>query len=209
MTMRQNMYRWLAGLVLLLFLSTACTSIGPATVPRDRVDYVNAIGTSWERETLLNIVKPRYGHAPVFLSITQVVTGYQFQGTASAGVTASNFTAVSNTFGLTGAASAQGQYTDRPTIIYTPLTGVDFLQKLMRPIPPSAVLFVLQAGYPADVIMPIALDSINGISNESRRYMGHAADPRFNRLVQLIRDCSSPKRCRFGLKAPKAIPKCL
>src|SRR5580693_2866398 len=157
-----------AGSLLLSFWVAACSSIGPATVSRDRVDYVNAIGTSWERETLLNIVKLRYGHAPVFLSITQVVTGHQFQGTASAAVTPSNFTAVSNTFGLTGIASAQGQYTDRPTIIYTPLTGVDFLQKLMTPIPPSAVLFVLQAGYSAEILMPITLDSINGINNQSR-----------------------------------------
>jgi hypothetical protein len=35
--------------------------------------------------------------------------------------------------------------------------------------------------------MPIALDSINGIHNASRRVMKHAADPRFNRLVQLLR----------------------
>src|SRR5215467_7562477 len=175
-------------ILLLPFWIATCSSIGPGTVSRDRVDYVNAIGSSWERETLLNIVKLRYGNAPVFLSITQVVTGYQFQGTASAGLIASTFNPVTNTFGFSGAATAQGQYTDRPTIIYTPLTGVDFLQKLMTPIKPSAMLFVLQAGYPADVIMPIALDSINGISNESRRRMRHAADPRFKRLVQLIRD---------------------
>jgi hypothetical protein len=77
-------------------------------VPRDRVDYVDAIGTSWEQQTLLNIVKLRYGHAPIFLAITQVVTGYQFQGTVGAGLAASNFTSVSNTFALGGNAMAQG-----------------------------------------------------------------------------------------------------
>jgi hypothetical protein len=198
-----NLYRWPAGPLLLFFFTTACTSIGPATVPRDRVDYVNAIGNSWERETLLNIVKLRYGHAPVFLSITQVVTGYQFQGTASAGLIASTFNPVTNAFGFSGAATAQGQYTDRPTIIYTPLTGADFLQKLMTPIPPSAMLFVLQAGYPADLIMPLALDSINGISNESRREMGHAADPRFIRLVQLIRDLELAEALQVRIERPK------
>ena len=80
-----------AGSLLLSFWVAACSSIGPATVSRDRVDYVNAIGTSWERETLLNIIKLRYGHAPVFLSVTQVVTGYQFQSTVTGGLTASNF----------------------------------------------------------------------------------------------------------------------
>ncbi len=124
--------------VLIWFCMAACSSIGPGTVPRDRVDDVNAIGTSWERETLLNIVKLRYGHAPIFFSVTQVVTGYQFQGTVTGGLVASNFTPVSNILGLAGTATAEGQYTDRPTVIYTPLTGVDFLQKLMTPIPPSA-----------------------------------------------------------------------
>jgi len=141
-----------AGSLLLSFWVGACSSIGPATVSRDRPDYVNAIGMSWERETLLNIIKLRYGHAPVFLSVTQVVTGYQFQGTVGAGLTASNFTAVRDVFGVTGVATAQGQYTDRPTVIYTPLTGVDFLDKLMTPIPPSAILFVLQAGYSRQAI---------------------------------------------------------
>src|SRR5215472_6944762 len=194
-------------IVVLSLWIVACSSIGPGTVPRDRVDYVNAIGTSWERETLLNIVKLRYGHAPVFLSITQVVTGYQFQGTASAGLIASTFNPVTNTFGFSGAATAQGQYTDRPTIIYTPLTGVDFLQKLMTPIPPSAVLFVLQAGYPAEIIMPIVLDSINGISNGSRREMRHAADPRFNRLVELIRDLQLSQAVQARIEAPKTVLK--
>lgn len=174
--------------VVFWFSVAACSSIGPGTVPRDRVDYVNAIGTSWERETLLNIVKLRYGHAPIFFSVTQVVTGYQFQSTVTAGFGAANFTPNFDVLGLTGTASAQGQYTDRPTVIYTPLTGVDFLQKLMTPIPPSAVLFVLQSGYDAEIVMPIALDSINGINNQSRRGMTRGADPSFNRVAQLVRD---------------------
>ncbi len=137
--------------VLLSFLTAACSNIGPATVPRDRIEYVDAIGTSWEQQTLLNIVKLRYGHAPTFLAITQVVAGYQFQTTAGATLAASTFNPVTNTFGLAGTGTAQGQYTDRPTIIYSPLTGVDFLQKLMTPIPPSTILFILQSGYDAEV----------------------------------------------------------
>jgi hypothetical protein len=189
--------------VLLSFCLAACSSVGPTMVPRDRVDYVDAIGTSWEQQTLLNIVKLRYGHAPVFLGITQVVTGYQFQSTVGAGLTASSFTAVSNTFVLTGVATAQGQYTDRPTVIYSPLTGVDFLQKLMTPIPPSTILFVLQAGYNADMIMPLALDSINGIYNSARRGMGRSADARFDRMVQLIRDLQLAEAMQVRIERPK------
>src|SRR5262249_6546610 len=94
--------------------------------------------------------------------------------------------------------------TDRPTVIYTPLTGVDFLQKLMTPTPTSGVLFVLQAGYPADVIMPIALDSINGVSNESRRGMGHAADPNFYPLIHLIQDLEIAEAVQVRIERPKS-----
>ena len=80
---------------------------------------------------------------------------------------------------------------------------MDFLDKLMTPIPPSAVLFVLQAGYSADVIMPIALDSINGIHNESKRVMRHAADPRFNRLAHLIRNLQLAEAVEVRIEHPK------
>jgi len=139
--------KWKKSIVVLLSTCIAsCSSIGPIMVPRDRVEYTDAIGHSWEQQTLLNIVKLRYGHAPVFLSITQIVTGYQFQGTASAELIASTFNPATNAFGFSGTTSAEGQYTDRPSIIYAPLTGVDFLQKLMTPIPPSTILFLPQAG---------------------------------------------------------------
>jgi len=106
-------------------------------------------------------------------------------------------------FGIAGTATAQGQYTDRPTVIYTPLTGVDFLQKLMTPIPPGAVLFALQSGYDARVLMPLMLDSINGIDNQSRREMRNAADPRFARVVQLIRELQIAGALQFRIENPK------
>ena len=114
-----------------------------------------------------------------------------------------NFTPNFDVFGITGTASAQGQYTDRPTLIYAPLTGADFLNKLMTPIPPSAVLFVLQAGYDAGIVMPIALDSINGINNQSRRGMARAADPRFDRMVQLVRELQLDGALQIESSGPK------
>ena len=174
---------------LIAFAVSACTSVGPATVPRDRIDYGTAIGDSWKQQTLLNIVKLRYGDMPIFLEIAQVIAGYQVEGTISAGANAANNTAgVVGPFTSGGSILAQGKYTDRPTLIYAPLTGNDFLKKLMTPLPPSAVLFVLQSGYSADFVMTIALDSINGINNESKRGMKRPGDPQFFRLAQLVRD---------------------
>jgi hypothetical protein len=169
--------------------SGACSSIGPATVPRDRADYSAAIGDSWKQQTLRNIVKLRYGDFPVFMEIAQVITGYSLITSATAGISAANFTssAVGGPAAIGGSAAVGATYIDRPTVVYAPLTGNDFIKTLMRPIPPSAVLFLLQSGYPATVVMPIAVDSINGVANESRRSgMSRTGDPEFIRLAQLL-----------------------
>src|SRR5215471_14076174 len=74
------MARQIAAAVLAA-LVTACSSIGPATVSHDRIDYGSAIGNSWKEQTLLNIVKLRYADMPIFLEVAQVIAGYQLQGT--------------------------------------------------------------------------------------------------------------------------------
>ncbi|HEY1490205.1 MAG TPA: hypothetical protein VGF90_04125 [Verrucomicrobiae bacterium] len=64
---------------------TGCLSIGPRSVARDRFDYNTSIGESWKRQTLLNIVKPRYLDPQIFVDVAQIVSGYTLQTTAWAG----------------------------------------------------------------------------------------------------------------------------
>jgi len=68
-------------------LVAACTSIGPGTVPHDRIDYASSIGNSWKEQTLLNIVKLRYADMPIFLEVAQVIAGYQLQSALSGSFT--------------------------------------------------------------------------------------------------------------------------
>jgi hypothetical protein len=70
------MPRRLAAAVL-AYLVAGCSSIGPATVPHDRIDYGTSIGNSWKEQTLLNIVKLRYADMPIFLEVAQVIAVYQ------------------------------------------------------------------------------------------------------------------------------------
>ena len=86
---------------------------------------------------------------PIFLEVAQVIAGYQLQSALSGSFTLGNFTAsLIDRLTATGGATAASTYTDRPTVVYQPLTGVDFLKRLMTPIPPSSVLFMLQScGY--------------------------------------------------------------
>ena len=72
----------------------------------------------------------------------------------------------------------------------------------MTPVPPSAVLFLLQSGYVADRVMPIMLNSINGLNNQSNR-LRRPADPEFTRLVELIREGQLAAAIQIRVERPK------
>jgi len=163
-----------------------CSSIGPGSVARDRFDYSSAIGESWKRQTLLNIVKLRYLDPPIFVDVSQIVSGYTLQTTASSagGVNWPQYGPAAGSLSL----GAQGQYTDRPTITYTPLTGNKFIKGLMTPLSPDSVFFTIQSGWPADGVMFATVSEINGLKNQGTSATGVTPpDPGFMRVLQLMR----------------------
>jgi hypothetical protein len=165
-----------------------CSSIGPATVARDRYDYSDSISESWKRQTLLNIVKLRYLDPPIFVDVGQIVAGYSLETGVNVGV--QNFTGTSA--GDNNVLGATGKFTDRPTITYTPLTGNQFLKALMTPLPPQAVFFTIQSGWPADGVLMATAASINGLKNQETSIAGVTKpDPRFMRVLELLRKIQS------------------
>ena len=89
------------------FALAACNSIGPASVPRDRVDYSNALSDSWKDQMLLNMVRLRYGDAPTFLDVSSVISAYTIQGAVQASGTA-NCGVPSDTTTLPGGSGSVG-----------------------------------------------------------------------------------------------------
>jgi hypothetical protein len=67
------------------------------------------------------------------------------------------------------------------------MTGQDFIKRLMTAIPPEAVFFLIQAGYPADFVLRTSVDSVNGLRNRiARPGARRDTDPEFLRLISLI-----------------------
>lgn len=165
-------------------LLAACTHIGPKTVPQDRFDYNSAVADSWKEQTLLNIVKLRYADMPVFLEVASIVSGYTLESSVNLGGTVSSEKAVQGDFVSLGAA---GKYTDRPIITYAPITGSDFNKSFMTPVPPSGVLFMLQAGWPAEIILPLTLESINGLRASKSAGAGQRlGDTDYYRVIEIV-----------------------
>jgi hypothetical protein len=69
-----------------------------------------------------------------------------------------------------------------------PLTGSKFLRSLIESVPPLSVLYLVQVGYPADFVLELGVDSINGLRNRTD-HAGEVrrADPDFLRLAGLLR----------------------
>ena len=69
--------RWPASLSALALATglAACSSLGPATVRNQQADYASALAEAGKRQTLLNILKLRYGDVPAFVSVSQILTG--------------------------------------------------------------------------------------------------------------------------------------
>lgn len=191
------------GMVVPVLLA-ACSSIGPATLPRDRFDYSSAIAESWKHQALLNIVKLRYMDTPSFVDVANIVSGYQLQTTVQAGGTASVNPSSLPTIGDFFSASVQGTYIDRPTITYAPLTGDQYVRGIMTPIRPEQIFSSILAGWAADVILSTSVDSINGLTNQSfGRVTQRAADPRFFRVLELIHTLQLSGTLGFRIKEGK------
>ncbi len=170
-------------IVVLVTILTSCAALGPMTVNRDRFDYTTAIADSWKRQMLINIVKIRYGDAPIFLDVASVINQYEFQTNLSA---AFGWSSPPNSTNQNVAAG--GHYIDRPTITYSPMTGEKFARNLMTPVAPATIMSMVEGGYPIDLVFRLLVHSINGIQNQfggvarTRR-----ADPEFFPLLEKLR----------------------
>ena len=167
-----------------LSLLSGCATIGPPSVARDRFDYSSAISDSWKRQMLLNLLKVRYTDAPVFLEVTSVINSYTLSQQLDLHADFAKPDRGDQFAGL----SVNGTYEDRPTITYAPLTGDKFARNLMTPIPIAGLLYLLQSGYPADVVLRMTVNTISGLQNV---FGGQgnplSGDPGFFELIENMR----------------------
>lgn len=169
--------------ILMFFTLSACAPMGAPTVTRDRMDYTTAVAESWKDQMLLNIVKIRYGDAPVFLDVASIVNQYALETELNTNFGWS-FPPTGNEQSFGGSSS----YSDRPTISYNLMTGEKFARSLMSPIPPVSVMALIESGYPINLVFRLLVNSINGIRNQfggvSRM---RRADPQFYPLLENLK----------------------
>ena len=164
-------------------LFAGCRPIGPAAVLRDRFDYSATISDSVKTQMLLNMVKLRYGDAPVFVDVSSVISQYVVSNTFNY-----NFLWEYSPTVRSPSVGGAVLYVDRPTITYTPLTGEKFTRSLLTPIQPPAIFSMVQSGRSVDFVFYLCVQSINGINNRFDGSMRTVPiDPDFIELLTRMR----------------------
>jgi hypothetical protein len=181
-------------------LLPACSSIGPRSIRQDQVDYSDAIADAAKRQILLNIVKFRYGDYPTFLTVNQLVAGYQAQVSGSLGANLLPDQSFSLDEDL--AVGASGSFSDNPTITYEPLRGRDFVRVLLAPLSPADLFGMLLTGVPAHLVLGVGLRSIGMWNNRITGAAGETEpDPTFLELVGIIGRLADGGRLGVSLEA--------
>lgn len=166
--------------VLVATLLVSCAGYGPGTIQRDQMDYGLSLNKSRKQQLLANIVRLRYLEAPVFVDVASVINQYALSGNVQAGLGFNN----SFSSGDTGTVGAGGRWEDRPTITYAPVSGRKFAESLLTPVPPEALFALVQAGWPADLILRLSVSAINGVEDATESPLDRKqADPRFRELL--------------------------
>jgi hypothetical protein len=165
-------------------------------VPGDRFDYNGAIAQSTREQMLLNIVRSRYLEVPVFLTVSSVLTQYEYDSSIDlSGILEFGTGTTDRAIG-----SANLRFSERPTITYLPVEGQEFAAHLLSDIPAEIIFAAAQAGWPVDVFMRIAIQRLGAAENMSFGEIPASGDSdsktqvesdlkklrRFERMINLI-----------------------
>jgi len=166
--------------------ASGCASLGPRTIGPDRIDYIQEISESWKKQMLLNIVKLRYFDPPTFLDVSSIINQYGMENQVNTDARW-YWPVPSASYGANAGVGGYSRYSDKPTITYTPLSGQKFTKSLLTPIPPSAVVSLIQSGWPIDLIFSLTVKTVNGVNNG---FVGRGLSDKqtdFNRLIKALR----------------------
>ncbi len=164
--------------LVLASLLGGCAGFAPRRLYQDQLGYTQSLGDGGKAQTLLNIVRLRFGDVPQFLNTTQVISGYTLQQNFSGALTV--VPGGSNTLaGTPGVAVTQS-----PTFTFQPVTGEALASSFLRPISPTELLPLSLSGTPIDVLFRLAIQSVNGLNNSSMLDTAHrTGSPGFAHLL--------------------------
>ena len=160
---------------LLMGLATVmvgCSSTQLAQVPQTRENFNQAIDASENEQFLLNIIRMHDGRSPYFVGVDSITT----QSTLRARVEGKLF----NNPGAPGLAGPfwnvgpTVEFSEAPTITYSPLQGSKFVSSMMMPLNSSRLVMLRSSGWSLPSILKLTVNRIGTLDNS--RVSRHVVD---------------------------------
>lgn len=158
----------LASGFLILLLSTGCaTNVGPKMIQQQRPDYNKQFMRSQNEQLLLNLVRLRYNETPLFLELSTIVTQYTAGNSAdlTAFLDMNQASGVKPSFETRKTLGLGMDWSERPTVTYTPLQGEDFARQILTPVDPSTIVLLSQSGWSISRLLLLCVQRMNGLEN--------------------------------------------
>ena len=174
------------GAVVLLaaaFAATGGCAVKPADIHSERIDYGEVLLRSWKDQMLLNTVRIRHMDPPMLLDVASIIHQHAVEGETTASATFDP----GKWSGLFGTVSGTSHYENRPTFTYAPVHGEQFTRTMLTPVHPAVLSFLLESGWPVDILFRTYVKRVNGLRNRrgTGRYL-RPADEEFERLIELM-----------------------
>ncbi len=157
-----------------------CAVIGPRSIKAGRGPYAEVINQTADQQILNAIVRIRYDQTFGMISVASVTAGLRFR--AEAGINA-GFGDASDYAGNLTPFAAGVAYEENPTISYVPLSGEDFMRRMLSPVATDQWLLLDNASKHPGHLFDLAIARLN----ELRNPLGGDAPPSadFGRFVEL------------------------
>ena len=193
----------LAVVAVLTLAATGC-QLGPTALKISHTQYNQALQQTSAEQLLLNLVRLRYGESPVFLEVGSVSAQFVFdQGGDLTGTLNENIGAQRGNPDVLRIGGNIG-YTERPTITYSPLSGDEFVQRLLSPIGLDNLVLLTHSGWRMDRVLRLVVQEMSTLEN-ARTASGPtpAISPDYQPFAQaarLLRSLQANKQVELGYK---------
>ena len=149
-----------------------CAVVGPQSITAGRGVYAEVINRTEDEQILNVIVRQRYDETFGMISVASVTANLSFS--AQAGTNVGNLVPL----------SAGVAYEENPTMSYVPLSGEDFMRRMLSPVSTSEWLLIGGPAKHPGYVFALAVRRVNGLRNP---LLGEEPpSPEFARFVEPV-----------------------
>ena len=147
----------------LILAVTGCETLGPEALRQGRNEYNAAVKGTEVQEFLLNIVRLRFQDKPYVLGLASINS--RIERTTELSLSYRKRVVRRNQDFWEGFLGGGVEYSEKPSIVYQPLRGREFVRQLLTPVDLRTMFLLRLSGWEMDTILRVFVGRINGGPN--------------------------------------------